>query len=803
MTLLLALAGGHTGPAAAQQEPIPTQRIVVTGHASPVEARRASIAVTGLDADEIRFGGHDGAADVLRSLPGLLVQSSGGEGNANIGVRGLPLSGGAKFLLFLEDGLPVVAFGDIDFGTADTFVRIDDSVERVEVVRGGSAATLTSHAPGGVVNLISRTGDDESGNLTLTAGLGMDRQRLSFAKGGALGPRWRYHVGGHHRVGEGVRTVGYTAERGGQIKGNLTREFDAGHLRLHLRLLDDRAPVFLPVPMSITAGSGGPRFASLPGFDLGQGAMQSAAFRDDLSVDRDGNVRHTDIADGYRSTLRALGVEAGFDIAPGWRAEARARRTAISGRFVGPYPAEVGTAAALAEAIGGDGATLRYATGPRAGQAVDDPATLGGNGLAVRTHLFNTTLHSLDHDAMDLRLARSGLLRDVQVTATVGFYASRQAIDQDWHWNTYLQEVKGDGAALLDVVRADGTLATQRGLVAYGEPFWGNCCVRSYRLRYETQAPYLALQVRRGALDVDASLRQDRFSADGTYAGAGDLQALDVDGDGRLQDPETRVPQVDADTAMPVHYRVHYRSYSLGANLLWQPDLAVFARLSRGGRGNAERVLFGGGVRPDGSIAKAFAVNTVDQRELGVRWQGARLDASATLFEAETRVVDQDITSPTERFFQRTYRARGLELEGAWRQGPWRVRGSVTWTSGRIVADQITPDRVGEPINPRWMFNLAPSVRAGSLAGGLNLIGTSAFPSTRGGLASPGFVQVNAFVEGRIGRDWTIALTVNNLFDRIGITEIPNASGGVTADGLNTARSIPGRSVQLAVRHAL
>lgn len=769
MTLLLALVGGHTGHGAAQEEPVPTQRVVVTGHASPVEAQRASIAVAGLDADEIRFGGHDSAADVLRSLPGLLVQSSGGEGNANIGVRGLPLSGGAKFLLFLEDGLPVVAFGDIDFGTADTFVRIDDSVERVEVVRGGSAATLVSHAPGGVVNLISRTGDDASGNLTLTAGLGMDRQRLSFAKGGALGPGWRYHVGGHHRVGEGVRTVGYTAERGGQIKANLTREFDAGHLRLHLRLLDDRAPVVLPVPMSITAGSGGPRFASLPGFDLGQGAMQSAGFRDDLSVDRDGKVRHTDIA----------------------------------GRFVGPYPAEVGTAAALAAAIGGDGATLRHATGPRAGQAVDDPAALGGNGLAVRTHLFNATLHSLDHDAMDLRLARGGRLRDAQFTATVGFYASRQVIDQDWHWNTYLQEVKGDGAALLDVVRADGTLATQHGLVAYGEPAWGNCCVRSYRLRYETRAPYLALQLRRGRFDVDASLREDRFRAAGTYAGAGDLQAIDVDGDGRLQDPESRVPQVDPATTLPVDYRVRYRSHSLGASLQLRPDLAAFLRLSRGGRGNAERVLFGGGVRPDGSIAKAFAVNTVDQRELGARWQRARLDAAATLFEAKTRVVDQDITSPTERFFQRSYRARGIELEGAWRQGPWRVRGSVTWTSGRIDADQITPDRVGETVHPRWMFNLAPSVRAGPLAGGLNLIGTSAFPSTRGGLANPGFVQVNAFVEGRIGPDWTIALTVNNLFDRIGITEIPNASGGVTADGLNTARSIPGRSVQLAVRHAL
>ncbi|WP_366522293.1 hypothetical protein [uncultured Sphingomonas sp.] len=54
---------------------------------------------------------------MLRNLPGIRVEASGGEGNANISVRGLPVaSGGAKFLQLQEDSLPVLEFGDIIFG---------------------------------------------------------------------------------------------------------------------------------------------------------------------------------------------------------------------------------------------------------------------------------------------------------------------------------------------------------------------------------------------------------------------------------------------------------------------------------------------------------------------------------------------------------------------------------------------------------------------------------------------------------------------------------------------------------------
>ena len=72
---------------------------------------------------EIAQSDPSSAADIVRTLPGCRSQASGGEGNANISARGLPMHGGSKYVQFDEDGLPVLQFGDIDFATADQWVR--------------------------------------------------------------------------------------------------------------------------------------------------------------------------------------------------------------------------------------------------------------------------------------------------------------------------------------------------------------------------------------------------------------------------------------------------------------------------------------------------------------------------------------------------------------------------------------------------------------------------------------------------------------------------------------------------------
>lgn len=784
-------------PMTAAAQTIPLDTMVVTSTANPLSGIRSSVAVSTLDLEQIQQSAPGNAADILRNVPGVISQASGGEGNANVSVRGLPIGGGAKFVQFQEDGLPVLGFGDIDFATADTFLRADYNLDKLEVIRGGAAATFASNAPGGVFNFIGKTGETTGGNVAVTRGLDFDHTRADFDYGRAVNDQWRFHIGGFYRGGEGPRTVGYDAEDGGQLKGNITRDFDNGFIRLNFKVLEDRAPVYLPVPVSITGTNSKLNVASLPGFDIRNGAMQSKYFRTDLSVNKDGQTVATDIDDGYYSSSKAIGGEMLFEPEGGWKFNDKFRIAATSGRFVGPYPAKVDSAAALAASLGGVGATLRYASGPLVGQTLTDP-----NALAVGTHLFNVELGDLGNYANDLSLTKtfdSHVFGTTRITA--GYFKSGQAIVQDWHWNTYVQEVKGKDSALLDVIDANGNVVSQNGLSAYGESYWGNCCVRSYDLYYRTDAPYLALGWQKGDFNFDGSLRYDIATASGSYAGATGTQTLDVNGDGVISTPEKTVPAVNNRSALPVNYTVRYLSYSFGGNYLLTPNLALFARVSEGGRANAERLLFGGGIRTDGSIASKVAVNKVQQLEGGVKWRGDNFSVFGTLFHVTTAEINQNITagSAAYRFTNRNFEAQGVELETAYYLGDFSLNGGVTYTHSRIVTDEINPANVGDPISPEVIYQFTPAYQIRHFNAGLNFIGNSDAPA--GKLMMPGYIQVNAFAGYEAVKGLWLSVNGNNLFDTVGLTEISNNSG-ISANGLNAARSIIGRTITATVRYA-
>ena len=179
------------------------ERIVVTGTATGGSKMKQSLSISTLEADQIAKQAPTSAAEILRSIPGIRSESSGGEGNANLTVRGVPISaGGARYVLFQEDGLPVLMFGDIAFGTSDQFIRADYNLDHLEVVRGGSASTLATNSPGGLINFISKDGSNPGGAVGLTLGVDGGRQtRIDFDYAGKLGDKTRFHIGGFNRIG--------------------------------------------------------------------------------------------------------------------------------------------------------------------------------------------------------------------------------------------------------------------------------------------------------------------------------------------------------------------------------------------------------------------------------------------------------------------------------------------------------------------------------------------------------------------------------------------------------------------------
>lgn len=184
------------------ESPLDLGEIVVTGSAKGGSKMTTSVSVSTLDSVALEQTVSTSAAELLRSIPGIRSESSGGESNANLTVRGVPISaGGARYVQFQEDGLPVLQFGDIAFATPDSFVRADMMVKRLEVVRGGSASTLATNAPGGIINFITRKGEEAGGSIGLGYGVDFDQARYDARYGGPLGENTRFEIGGFYRAG--------------------------------------------------------------------------------------------------------------------------------------------------------------------------------------------------------------------------------------------------------------------------------------------------------------------------------------------------------------------------------------------------------------------------------------------------------------------------------------------------------------------------------------------------------------------------------------------------------------------------
>ena len=248
------------------------ETIVVTGVPRRTTIMASSVSVSSLSLEQVEVSTPRSTAEAFRIIPGIRAESTGGEGNANIAVRGLPVaSGGAKFLQLQEDGLPVLQYGDIAFGNADIFMRLDNTVQTIESIRGGSASTAASNAPGGIINFISKNGENESGSVSTTLGLDYDSVRTDFEYGTYLTDSVRFHVGGFVRQGEGPRETGYTSNKGGQIKANLTKDFENGYVRLYYKHLDDKSVGYLPMPMYSNGDS-------IDGFDAQSDTPHSALF---------------------------------------------------------------------------------------------------------------------------------------------------------------------------------------------------------------------------------------------------------------------------------------------------------------------------------------------------------------------------------------------------------------------------------------------------------------------------------------------------------------------------------------------
>ncbi|MFU8831699.1 MAG: TonB-dependent receptor [Wenzhouxiangella sp.] len=769
-------------------------QIVVTGSPRGVSKFLTTRSINTLSPDEVDRTAARNAAEVLRAIPGVRSEASAGEGNTNISVRGVPIAaGGSKFVQLQEDGMPILQFGDIIVGTSDQFLRLDNTLGRVEVLKGSSAATLASNSPAGVINFISKTGNEEGGSVRLTPGIDHDSTRVDFEYGGPIGRDWQFHVGGFYRRGEGVRDVDFNASDGGQIKANVTRWLDRGHLRVYFKYLDDNVPTYLPMPMLASQ-------KSIPGLDAKEASNISRDLGDITSFDVDGLQRRSSIRDGNSSEQFGIGLDFNYEVAPRLELNQRFRFNSMSGSFFGAFTADIGSATdieSLSVVLDGTGANgLAFISGPNAGQVMSgaELANLNGNGLLQNIRTFDNDLKSLDNFTNDLSLTR--LFDNFELT--VGYYRASQDIDVNWFWQTFLQDVSND-ARLVDVF-ADGQQLTENGQLAFGAPDWGGCCFRDTNLEADIDAFYLAGTFRpTDSLSIDASLRYDDGDATGHYA-FGQTRDLGVGPDAPLALQNVEYVDSAAINATRFDYDWSYWSYSLAANYTLTDQVAVFGSYSEGSRVNADR-LGDGGFLENGTAVEGSVENDIKSIELGVKYQNRNIGVFATGFYVETDDANSESKGEDDRARIRSYESIGIEVETVANFGDFHFRGAATWTDAEIDKSN-DPSLIGN--TPRrqadWVWSLSPSYRIGRHAIGVSVIGTTdSYSQDDNSYEMDGFTYVNLFAEAVITDQFRLNFTVNNLFDKLGITEAEGGLSVINGQEFIRARSIAGRSAALSV----
>lgn len=766
--------------AAADGAATDNSEIVVTAAAGDKSARLSSISVSQISQEAVTNFTPRSQAEVLRTIPGLNVQDTAGPGgNANIGVRGIPVStGGSEYVGLQEDGLPVTLFGDIQFGNNDYWVRFDNNVDRVEAVRGGSASTFSSQAPGAVINYVSKTGEKEGGEVGISTALNYRETRLDFDYGGKLSDTVRFHVGGFAVTGNGPTHLPYTAQKGYQIKGNITKDLadGKGYIRLNFKRLDDREPTFTSMPSLVTlSGNKITGYSTFNGVDARKYASTGLYNQTFQILDADGGLRTVKM-EGIHPVATSIGGEFHYEFNDSFNVTNKARWTDMSGVFANQWTGELDTASLIGKTVGAafgtqaDGRTIaqiRYAAGPKAGQLYTSP-------FISNSAQVYTTMRDVGSFANDLTFNGKFAVGDgAKITAHAGWFFMRQNISMDWRINNATQSLESSGNHVpLDLFDAEGNQLSANGLTGFNNQ-WGGCCGgRSYDVTYTDNAPYLQLEGQFGGLNLDGSVRFDSVKAEGNaYApvAGGTIAVTDALGTATLPTSNTGSTPVNV-----LNYTRSYASWSFGALYEVSGNTSVFLRVSRGGRFNADRMLYNNNnFTADGQLTtggRYLSVNYVTQQEVGIKQRGSigssgRYRAEVTVYRAQVKESNYDFTAPARNespFIDAIYHSYGVEASGSVNVGDFGLNGYVVYTHAENAKTGATPVAM-----PQWTWLVSPSYDMGKAAVGLSASGQSNFKIS-GGYTAPGRTFVNGYVKVRPTDALELAFNVNNLFNTLG-----------------------------------
>ena len=743
------------------------QTVIVTGVAKETTIFDSSASVSAVGEDQIANLAPRSVNELFRTIPGVKSEDTGGDANANIKVRGMPIaSGGSRYLSLQEDGFPTLLVGDVAFSTADSYLRVDSTIGSVQSIRGGSASTQAPNASGGIINFVSKTPDERGGSVALTTGIDYDSVRLDGEFGDVLENGLYYHVGGFARTGEGVRETATGHEEGFQIKASVGKDFDNGSVVVRLKHLDDRVPTFLPLPAVVQSDGS---IGELSGLDLGTGTNSLGLT--DVAL-RLGDARDS-VEEGVQSKMTSIAVEGSYDLNEMFTFDGKVRWADISGTFYAPFPAGL-------DSMNADGSSN------------------------INFVLFNTDVPDVGNLFGDVSV--TGEFEFVTVKA--GLFYADQASEQQWSFNDARGVLRGGQFITNDpndmfLNPADGSFINGQ---SFGNNNFGNCCTVYWDFDTEQTAPYISANFDLEDLTVEASYRQVNNTVSGQFIPFGNaiIGPFDVDGDGTIETNEQGAQRFNDAALVRTSYDANYDTYSIGANYRVNDDLAVFANYSEGASLTAPdrstgnlTIVNGVGTSPNDDLF----LNFVEQYELGLRLRLPAGDLSIVYFDAQVAEAAQ-FEASTQSVIQTEFDTSGLEIEGDFTFGDnFGIRGNATLTESEISGPAGNANLGNTPRRQApFTLNLNPYFEGDRYDIGVNIFSTGDAPvQDSNQFDLPGYTTIGAYLNYELRDNINLSLNGNNLFDEVGFTE--GEEGAPAIGDFIRFRPINGRTVSATLRY--
>ena len=784
--------------------------VVVTGRAGALNRTKlnTSYSVTSIGYNALSLQSPTSVTETLKSVPGFWVEATGGEASGNVRARGVPVDGFGSIQL-LEDGVPVQHDPALGYLNGDQAFRFDETIQSIEVVRGGPSSVFYSNAPAGAVNYIPRAvGDKTEGIFKLTVG-DNNLNRADFWLGAPLSDGWKLAAGGFYRTGTGVRNPGYTGNHGGQIRATLGKSWEKSSFSIDFKKLNDDVVFYTDYP--VTYNSKGD-IVAVHGFDGNYGALAGAETQRMNMVQGDSSLYRYDNTVGTAVNRSQVTVKFQTELSDGWILKNSLRYNNTKTQRNGLFALNVLTAdsfyraqsSLLAQAPGATQLGFQYVT---TGTAFNS-ASQNGNGLVIQGGLRGITM-PMTEVTNDLHLSHIFYTGSSKHDFNFGYYYAHF----DQNFSRYSSKVYLDvenNSRLLNIVALDGTGNVVRnfsdnGVSQYGYE-WADA-----NGEQTTNALYVSDEWQiTPALRIDGGVRWEYTTTDGV-----------VEQSKTVNLGTYASSQIMTGNGVWKGYNHHfdYTTWTLGADYQLSANMGLFGRYT-----SAARIPGFGTYYTN--VSSTAVTQTMQLGEVGFKYARRLFSIYGTGFYTRYNNVGFTNTVSTLNGFTQVNafantNTFGLELEGSIYPVKWfDVSATATLQHGEyqgLVAEAVS----GGTLTQKYNYNGNKLIRVPQVSvravPGFNLFRNrirlqspieyegKRYTDVANSQVLPAYTKVDIDAQVNVTKEISVFGVVDNLTNSLGLTEGNPRQGEIQSAAAGQfiflARPLLGRSFKVSLRY--